>query len=201
MYNCYSRMEGQTVLVCAIVSALLFIFSVEPALGQTNIEDWNMYGDPGGRFTVFYPPELQAEGKENFLSSVDLSLGNPNYAREFKITIMYNHDDPSLTDYIQGLEISPQNYLLALENQLKPSYQVYTILDVPSTSDDLYGFPTVSNVIDFTNHLGESGRTMNVLAVVNGQGSFLFSYSNSVESFYEYLPTVNEIIKSIVVLK
>jgi hypothetical protein len=49
--------------------------------------------------------------------------------------------------------------------------------------------------------LGESGRTMNVLALINGQGSFMFSYSNSVEAFYEYLPTVNQIIKSVVILK
>lgn len=194
-------MEKRTLSICAITFAFIFVLNIGPAFGQDNIENWNMYADPGGRFTVFYPPELQPEGKENFLSSVDLTFGNPNFAREFKITIMYNHEDPSLLGYTQGLEISPQNYLLALENQLKPSYQDYNLLDEPSNSDDVYGFPTVSNTLDFTNHLGESGRTLNVLAVINGQGSFLFSYSNSVESFYEYLPTVNQIIKSVVVLK
>jgi hypothetical protein len=107
----------------------MFVLNIGHAFSQSNIENWNMYADPGGRFTVFYPPELQAEGKKNFLSSVDLTLGNPNFAREFKITITYNHEDASLLDYAQGLEISPQNYLLALENQLKPSYRDYNLLD------------------------------------------------------------------------
>lgn len=31
--------------------------------------------------------------------------------------------------------------------------------------------------------------------------AFLFSYSNSVDDFDEYLPIVNEIMKSIVILK
>jgi hypothetical protein len=146
-------------------------------------------------------PISQQEAMAQTGNSLDLTLGNPNFAREFKITIMYNNKDPSLLDYAQGLEILPQNYLFALENQLKPSYRNYNQLDEPSNSDDVYGFPTVSNTLDFTNHLGESGRTLNVLAVINGQGSFLFSYSNSVESFYEYLPTVNQIIKSVVVLR
>jgi hypothetical protein len=99
------------------------------------------------------------------------------------------------------LEISPENYLTALENEVKLAYQKYSLVNDISDSDELYGFPTVSNTVDFTNHNGESGRTMNVLAVINGQGSFLFSYSNSVEAFNKYLPTVNQIIKSIVILK
>jgi hypothetical protein len=99
-----------------------------------------------------------------------LTLGNLNFAREFKITIMYNDDDKSLLNYARGLKISPDNYLLAVEKQLKPSFQIYNLGLELSHSNDLYGFPTVSNTVDYTNYLGESGRTMNVLAVVNGKG-------------------------------
>lgn len=165
------------------------------------MDNWQTYVDPASRFKLFYPPDLQAEGRENFLSSVDLTLGNPNFAREFKITIMYNDDDASLLNYAEGLQISPDNYLLAVEEQLKPSYLLYNLAGELMHSTDLYGFPTVSNTVDFTNHIGESGRTMNVLSVINGKGSFLFSYSNSVDAFDEYLPIVNEIMKSIVILK
>jgi hypothetical protein len=42
---------------------------------------------------------------------------------------------------------------------------------------------------------------MNVLAIINGKGSFMVSYSNTVEAFYEYLPIVNQIMKSVVILK
>jgi len=184
-----------------LTTIILFAVSVQAAYGQNAVDDWNTYLDPAGRFTVFYPPDLQAQGTENFLSSTDLTLGNSSYPREFKITITYNDDDSSLLQYVEGLELSPENYLLGLENQLKPSYQVYKLVTDTSNSDDLYGFPTVSNTVDFTNHLGESGRTMNVLAVINGKGSFIFSYSNTVETFYEYLPTVNQIMKSVVILK
>jgi hypothetical protein len=201
MYNSYIRMGSKPLSIYLAAPIILFAVNIQAAYGQDAIDNWQTYVDPAGRFTIFYPPDLQAQGKENFLSSVDLTLGNPNFAREFKITITYNDDDSSLVDYVNGLQISPENYLLAIENQLRPSYQVYNLLGQPSNSDELYGFPTVSNTVDFTNHLGESGRTMNVLAIINGQGSFMFTYSNTVEAFYEYVPTVNQIMKSIVILK
>jgi hypothetical protein len=178
-----------------------FSSSASVAFGQTSVDDWQTYVDPAGRFTLFYPSDLQPQGKENFLSSVDLTLANTNYPREFEITVTYNDDDTSLLQYANSMEISPENYLTALENEVKLAYQKYSLVNDISDSDELYGFPTVSNIVDFTNHNGESGRTMNVLAVINGQGSFLFSYSNSVEAFNKYLPTANEIIKSIVILK
>ena len=178
-----------------------FSSSASAAFGQTSEDNWQTYVDPAGRFTLFYPSDLQPQGKENFLSSVDLTLANSNYPREFKITVTYKDDDTSLVQYASNLEISSKNYLTALENEVKPAYQKYNYVNDISNSDELYGFPTVGNMVDFTNHNGESGRTMNVLAIINGQGSFLFSYSNTVEAFYKYLPTVNEIIKSIVILK
>jgi hypothetical protein len=201
MYNCYIRMRSKLLSIYINTTIILFAVNVQAGYGQDAIEDWQTYVDPADRFTVFYPSDLQAQGKENFLSSTDLILGNSSYPREFKISITYNDDDSSLLQYAEGLELSPENYLLSLENQLKPSYQVYDPVSDTSNSDELYGFPTVSNTVDFTNHNGESGRTMNVLAIINGKGSFMFSYSNTVEAFYEYLPTVNQIMKSVVILK
>ena len=67
-------------------------------------------------YELFYPPDLELKGRENFLSSVDVTLGNPNFDREFKITVTYNDDDKSLLDHIQGTEISPDNYLLQLHD-------------------------------------------------------------------------------------
>jgi hypothetical protein len=205
MDDCSIRMRN--VILCAVISvAVIFcLFScasifVKATYGQS-IENWQTYTDPAKRFTLFYPPDLQLKGRENFLSSVDLTLGNENFPREFKITLTYNDDDKSLLSYGQGLEISPANYLLAMEEQLKVSYQIYNLREKVLHSDNLYGFPTVSNTVDYTNYLGESGRTKNVLAIVNGKGSFLFSYSNSVKAYDGYLPSVNQIIKSIVILK
>jgi hypothetical protein len=186
--------------MAAIISIFLCILNIESIYAQ-NIENWLTFTDPAKRFILFYPPDLEIKGRENFLSSVDVTLGNQNFDRGFKITVIYNDDDKSLLNYAQGPEISADNYLLAVEEQLKPSYQIYNVRAKFLHSENLYGFPTVSNTVDYTNYLGESGRTKNVLAIVNGKGSFLFSYSNSLEAYNGYLPTVNQIIKSIVILK
>ena len=183
-----------------IIAALLLIINIELTYAQ-NIENWQTFTDPAKRFILFYPPDLEIKGRENFLSSVDVTLGNQNFNRGLKITVTYNDDDKSLVIYAQGAEISPDKYLLAVEEQLKPTYQVYNVGTKFLRSENLYGFPTVSNTVDYTNYLGESGRTKNVLAIVNGKGSFLLSYSNSPGAYNGYLPTVNQIIKSIVILK
>jgi hypothetical protein len=183
-----------------LVCVFLFAATI-PAYGQEDIGGWQTYVDPADRFTLYYPPDLQAQGKENFLSSFDLTLGNLNLPREFKITVTYNDDDTSLLQYVQNLQILPEDYLLGIEKEMKPSYQTYDTVGETSDSEELYGFPTVSNIIDFTNYVGESGRTMNTLAIINGKGSFLVSYSNTLEEFYQYLPIVNQIMKTVVILK
>ena len=193
-------MHNTIVLGVTLFSIFFCILNIESIYAQ-NIENWQTFTDPAKRFILFYPPDLEIKGRENFLSSVDVTLGNQNFDRGFKITVTYNDDDKSLLNYAKGQDISPDNYLLAMEEQLKPSYQVYNVGTKFLRSENLYGFPTVSNTVDYTNYLGESGRTKNVLAIVNGKGSFLLSYSNSLEAYNGYLPTVNQIIKSIVILK
>jgi len=193
-------MHNTIVLGVTLFSIFFCVLNIESIYAQ-NIENWQTFTDPAKRFILFYPPDLELKGRENFLSSVDVTLGNQNFDRGFKITVTYNDDDKSLLNYAQGQDISPNNYLLAMEEQLKPSYQVYNVGTKFLRSENLYGFPTVSNTVDYTNYLGESGRTKNVLAIVNGKGSFLLSYSNSLEAYNGYIPTVNQIIKSIVILK
>jgi hypothetical protein len=193
-------MHNTIVLGVTLFSIFFCVLNIESIYAQ-NIENWQTFTDPAKRFILFYPPDLELKGRENFLSSVDVTLGNQNFDRGFKITVTYNDDDKSLLNYAQGQDISPNNYLLAMEEQLKPSYQVYNVGTKFLRSENLYGFPTVSNIVDYTNYLGESGRTKNVLAIVNGKGSFLLSYSNSLEAYNGYLSTVNQIIKSIVILK
>ena len=203
MDNSTRRMRNTVLLPVTLFSVFLFFFfilNIESIYAQ-NIENWKTFTDPGKRFILFYPPNLELKGRENFLSSVDVTLGNQNFDREFKITVTYNDVDKSLVNYAQGAEISPDNYLLNVEQQLKPSYHVYKVGTKFLHSENLYGYPTVSNTVDYTDHLGESGRTKNVLAIVNGKGSFLLSYSNSLEGYNGYLPTINQIIKSIVILK
>ncbi len=190
-----------TILLAVTLFSISFcVLNIQSIYAQ-NIENWLTFTDPAKRFILFYPPDLELKGKENFLSSVDVTLGNQNFDRGFKITVTYNDDDKSLLNYAQGQKISPDNYLLTVEEQLKPSYQVYNVGAKFLRSENLYGFPTVSNTVDYTNYLGESGRTKNVLAIVNGKGSFLLSYSNSLKAYNGFLPTVNQIIKSIVILK
>jgi len=133
-----------------VISIYSCVLTIEPIYAQ-NIENWLTYTDSAKRFILFYPPDLELKGRENFLSSVDVTLGNQNFDRGFKITVTYNDDDKSLLDHVKGLGISPENYLLAVEEQLKPSYQVYNVGTKFLRSENLYGFPTVSNTVDYTN--------------------------------------------------
>ena len=111
------------ILLTMILFSIFCILNIESIYGQS-IENWQSYTDPAKRFTLFYPPDLETIGRENFLSSVDLTLGNQNFPREFKISVTYNDDDASLLNYAQGLEISPDNYTSRRrENQLKASYK------------------------------------------------------------------------------
>ncbi len=183
-----------------IIAFVIPFIIVQTIVAQSAIENWSTFVDPEKRFTLFYPPNLQAKGKENFLSSKDLTLTNSNASREFKITISYITNDSSL-NYTGNQKIVPYNDLRNLEQQIKPAFQIYNIVQNSSASYDLYGFPTAGNIIDYTRHNGESGRMLNVLGIVKGKSSFLFSYSNSVEGFDRYLPIVNQIINSIVILK
>ncbi len=183
-------------LLCSTLIISFLIQSViQYLIAQPTVENWKTFVDPEKRFTLFYPPNLQAKGKENFLSSTDLILTNPNASRQFKITVSYVANDSSL-NYTGNQKIVPYNDLRDLEQQIKPAFQIYNIVQNSSTSYDLYGFPTAGNIIDYTRHNGESGRMLNVLGIVKGKSSFLFSYSNSVEGFYRYLPIVNQIINS-----
>ena len=109
-----------------VISIFSCVLTIEPIYAQ-NIENWQTFTDPAKRFILFYPPNLGLKGRENFLSSVDVTLGNHNFDREFKITVTYNGDDKSLVNYAQGGQISPNNYLLDVEEQLKPSYQNYNL--------------------------------------------------------------------------
>ena len=168
--------------------------------GQNEINNWQTYVDSDKRFTLFYPPGWTTKGKENFLSSIDLTLTNPNYTKPFQVTITYIVNDSSL-NYTGNEIIVPENNLRILEGQLKGAYQLYTFVSKGFPTYSVYGFPTASHIVDYTKYNGQNGRLLNVLSVVKGKSSFLLSYSNNKQGFYKLLPVVSEIMKSIVILK
>ena len=89
----------------------------EPSYGQIGMDNWQTYVDPDKKFTLFYPPGWTTKGRENFLSSVDLTLTNPNSTKSFQITISYIMNDSSL-NYTGNEIIVPANNLRSLEGQL-----------------------------------------------------------------------------------
>lgn len=180
------------------ISLLTFLSLVlfQSAFAQTTIENWQTYTDPEKRFTLFYPPNWVAEGKKNFLSSVDLTLTDPKSDR-LRVFITYRVNDSMLN----SSQITPEVALGKYEDELKPAYRLYSAIGKSPTAYSVYGFPTASDVIDYTKHSGQSGRSLNVLAIVNGKNTFSLTYSNSIESFYQSLPLSEEIIKSILILR
>ena len=187
-------------LITPIFACVIFSFIFQFAYGQLEIDNWQTYVDPNKRFTLFYPPGWTTKGKENFLSSIDLTLTNPNATNFFQITITYIVNDSSL-NYTGNEIIAPGNNLKNLEGQLKGAYQQYTVIGKGSPAYSVYGFPTASDIVDYTKYNGQTGRMLNVLGIVKGKSSFLLSYSNNKLAFYKSLPIVSEIIKSVVILK
>jgi len=178
----------------------IFSLSLQPSYEQSDVNNWQTYVDPDKKFTLFYPPGWTTKGKENFLSSIDLTLMNPNSTKPFQITITYIMNDSSL-NYSGNEIIVPANNLRNLEGQLKEAYQQFTVVGKGSPAYSVYGFPTASDIVDYTKYNGQTGRMLNVLGVVKGKSSFLLSYSNNKQAFYKSLPIVSEILKSIVILR
>jgi len=195
------RLSIFSLIVMPILGCVIFTFIfLQPSYGQKEIDNWQTYIDPDKRFTLFYPPGWTTKGKVNFLSSIDLTLTNPNSTQPFQITITYIINDPSL-NYTGNEIIIPENNLHNLEEQLKAAYQLYIVVRKGSPAYSIYGFPTSSDIVDYTKFDGETGRILNVLGIVKGKNSFFFTYSNDKQAFYKSLPLVSEIMRSIVILK
>ena len=189
-----------SLIVMPVLESVFFTITLQRGYGQNEMNNWQTYVDPDKRFTLFYPPGWTIKGKENFLSSIDLTLTNPNATKPFQITITYIMNDSSL-NYTGNEIIVPANNLRNLEEQLKVEYQQYIIVGKGSPAYSVYGFPTASDIVDYTKYNGQNGRMLNVLGVVKGKSSFLLSYSNNKQAFYKSLPIVSEIMKSIVILR
>ena len=194
----YRRHIANSVISITILFSLAFCI-LQYSYGQT-IENWQTYTDHDKTFTLFYPPGWTAKGKANFLSSTDLTLTNTNSQRPFEISITYIINDTSM-NYTGNGDIVPANDLHNVEQQLSPTYQQYTFVKSDSSTYNVYGFPTASNTYDYIKHSGEKGRVLNIFAVVKGKNSFFISYSNNKQSFNKLLLDINEIVKSIVILK
>ncbi len=186
-------------VIATTILSILACYILQQSYGQT-IENWQTYTDAAKKFSLFYPLGWTAKGKANFLSSTDLTLTNLNSQRPFEITITYVINDTSL-NYTGNGVIVPANDLHNLEQRLKPAFQQYNFVKSDSSAYSIYGFPTASETFDYIKHSGEAGRVLNILAIVKGKNSFFVSYSNNKQSFNKLLPELNEIVKSIVILK
>ena len=189
-----------SLILIPILCFASFVLYLQPSYGQLDVDNWQTYVDPDKKFTLFYPFAWITKGKENFLSSNDLTLTNPNATKPIQITITYIMNDSSL-NYTGNEIIVPANNLRNLEGQLKGAYQQYVVVGKGSPAYSVYGFPSASDIVDYTKYNGQTGRMLNVLGVVKGKSSFLLSYTSNKQAFYKSLPIVSEILKSIVILR
>ena len=65
-------------LVIPTLCCAIFALFLQPSYGQIEMNNWQTYVDPDKKFTLFYPPGWTTKGKENFLSSIDLTMTNSN---------------------------------------------------------------------------------------------------------------------------
>jgi len=188
-----------SLIVTPILFFAIFVLYLQSSYGQLDVDNWQTYVDPAKKFILFYPPGWITKGKENFLSGIDLTLTNPNATKPSQITITYIMNDSSL-NYTRNEIIVPANNLRNLEGELKDEYQQYIVVGKGSPAYSIYGFPTASDIVDYTKYNEQTGRMLNVLGIIKGKSSFLISYSNDKQAFYKSLPIVSEIMKSIVIL-
>ena len=109
-----------SLIVTPILFFSIFVLYLQPSYGQLDLDNWQTYVHPDKKFTLFYPPGWITKGKENFLSSIDLTLTNPNATKPFQITITYIMNDSSL-NYTGNEIIVPANNLRNLEGQTEGS--------------------------------------------------------------------------------
>ena len=109
-----------TLIVMPMLYFAIFFSYLQTSYGQLDVNNWQTYVDPDKKFTLFYPPGWTAKGKENFLSSIDLTLTNPNSTKPFQITVTYILNDSSL-NYSGNEIIVPANNLLNLEGRAEGS--------------------------------------------------------------------------------
>ena len=171
-----------SLIVTPILFFAIFVLYLQSSYGQLDVDNWQTYVDPAKKFTLFYPPGWITKGKENFLSSIDLTLTNPNATKPFQITITYITNDSSL-NHTGNEIIVPANNLRNLEGELKDEYQQYIVVGKGSPAYSIYGFPTASDIVDYTKYNGQAGRMLNVLGIVKGKSTFLLSYSNDKQAF------------------
>lgn len=158
------------------------------------------YNDPEGRFMMFYPAGWKFKERPDMFSSTDVAFIDPNSTNPLKISITYTINNKML-NHTGNEKIIPEKDLITIENQQKPAFEQYYILKKGSPKYSIYGVPTASHIIDYTTYSGESGRILNVLGIVNGNSSFLLSYTNSKEAFYKTLPIAVQMLNSILILK
>ena len=109
-----------SLILIPILCFASFVLYLQPSYGQLDVDNWQTYVDPDKKFTLFYPFAWITKGKENFLSSIDLTLTNPNATKPFQITITYIMNDSSL-NYTGNEIIVPANNLRNLEGQAEGS--------------------------------------------------------------------------------
>jgi hypothetical protein len=75
-------MHSTIVYGITLISIIFCVLNIESIYAQ-NIENWKTF--PAKRFILIYPPDLELKGKENFLSSVDVTLGNPSLTGSLRL--------------------------------------------------------------------------------------------------------------------
>lgn len=175
-----------------LILSIYSVGSLQASTGQ--VQYWQKYTDPGGKFTFLHPPDwIVNKSRNNLGESIDIT--NPESNRT-KITVRYIVNDNTL----QKQFVNPAKELEYLEEEIGVDFSSFNSTGKFPHKYTIQGFPTAGDVLEYSIK-GRVSKMLNVFAVIHGTDSFLFSYSNSNRLFYKNIANVSQIINSVTILK
>lgn len=205
-----NKMEGMLRVYVRTISLLTLVLSTFAISylqeGNSQVENWTRYDDPGKKFNFLHPPNWKVNTRHVDASGfTEVTLSSPNSTR-MKVLVTYTPKD-SLLDSPTGVAVVPSRALANLEQQMGEEYLFFNSTGKFPHKYSIQGYPSASDLIDFEKVQGQPGKMLVVLAEVPDRNPFLSKvtdqdtlvvvYSESKRSFYKSLPNATQIIRSI----
>ena len=184
-------------LIPLLIFSIYSISHLHLQLGNSQIENWKRYNDPGQKFTFLYPPTwvVNSTRHNDINGFTEVILTNPNSTR-MKVSVIYTPED-SLLDSNTGKPVVPSRALATLEDQISVDYFFFNSTGKFPHKYSIQNYSSASDIIDFEKIKGQPGKMLCVLAKISDKDTLVFSLSDSKRTFYKSLSNASQIIKSI----
>ena len=184
-------------LIPLLIFSIYSISHLHLQLGNSQIENWKRYNDPGQKFTFLYPPTwvVNSTRHNDINGFTEVILTNPNSTR-MKVSVIYDPSD-SLLYSDTGKPVVPSRALANFEDQISVDYFFFNSTGKFPDKYSIQNHPSASDMVDFEKIKGQAGKMLIVLGKITEQDTLTFLFSDSKRTFYKSLSNASQIIKSI----